>query len=107
MSGIVITPGLASGSKRLGGGRQSTPRVVSRHEHVCNRRAERLRGALLAAIVALLFVGVGAQVLRLSWPAPNNVARIAVSAPLATAFARPDIIDRNGRLLATTSSCRH
>ena len=48
----------------------------------------------------LAFGSVGVQVLSLGLT-PRQQMSMAVSEPAATSFSRPDIIDRNGRLLAT------
>lgn len=73
-------------------------RLVSGAE-IRKRRAPFVNATLLAgAIVA--FGAVGAQVVRLGLT-PRPQLTIAVSEPVATSFSRPDIIDRNGRLLAT------
>ena len=48
----------------------------------------------------LAFATVGVQVLSLGLTTRPHMS-MAVSEPVATSFSRPDIIDRNGRLLAT------
>jgi cell division protein FtsI (penicillin-binding protein 3) len=50
--------------------------------------------------VGVAFASVAVQLTRLALTASGEVAA-AVSEPLAQSFARPDLIDRNGRLLAT------
>jgi cell division protein FtsI (penicillin-binding protein 3) len=62
------------------------------------------RGAPERAVKIALFAafaGVAAQLLWLSVPRHDDIT-LAVSEPVtATSFSRPDIVDRNGRLLAT------
>lgn len=57
----------------------------------------RASGVLLGVIAA--FALVAGQLLRLGAEAPDGVES-SVSAPLATGLARPDLVDRHGRLLA-------
>ncbi|HPG88524.1 MAG TPA: penicillin-binding protein 2 [Hyphomicrobium sp.] len=63
------------------------------------RRAPYVNGTLIAGAM-LAFATVGAQVLNLGLT-PRPQMSLAISEPVATSFSRPDIIDRNGRLLAT------
>lgn len=56
---------------------------------------------LIALAVSLAFVAVGAQVLRLALLGPSAGPRVQLAEPLVRVFARPDIVDRKGRLLAT------
>src|SRR6476646_7890512 len=60
------------------------------------RRAEAGVFALLIAAVS----GVAAQLVVLALSRQPS-ATLALSEPVATSFSRPDIVDRNGRLLAT------
>lgn len=53
---------------------------------------------LLSVVIA--FGSVAGQLLFLGLKSGPQIA-LAVSEPIATSFARPDIIDRNGRLIAT------
>ena len=62
--------------------------------------SRRWANAMLAAIMALAFGGVGGQLVSLGLRG-RNLQTLAVTEAPATNFARPDIIDRNGRLLAT------
>ena len=64
------------------------------------RQAALRNGGLVAAVV-LAFGAVGGQLFSLGLQAQKAEAVIAVAEPAATNFSRPDIIDRNGRLLAT------
>ncbi|MEQ1652766.1 MAG: penicillin-binding protein 2 [Hyphomicrobium sp.] len=63
------------------------------------RRAPYVNATLIAGTL-LAFGAVGAQVLSLGLTKRPQMS-MAVSEPVATSFSRPDIIDRNGRLLAT------
>lgn len=56
---------------------------------------------LIATIgVALFFMAIGAQLVRLALMGIGD-SSISMSETVAQSFARPDIVDRNGRLLAT------
>lgn len=61
------------------------------------------RSVSVAAFAGLCFLAVGAQLLRLATAGGGGGGgvEIAMQTPIATSFARPDIVDRNGRLLAT------
>src|SRR5262245_2866555 len=61
----------------------------------------RARATLALAVVLLCFTAVGAQLLRLGLMGGGTRARIAFAEAPISAWARPDIVDRNGRLLAT------
>lgn len=78
------------------------PAVRADRSLAANGRLIRQRVAhtvvLLGAIAA--FGGVGAQLLSLGMT-PRPVMALAAAEPIATSYSRPDIIDRNGRLLAT------
>lgn len=63
------------------------------------RRAPYVNATLIGSAF-LVFGVVGAQILSLGLTARPQLS-LAVSEPVATSFSRPDIIDRNGRLLAT------
>jgi cell division protein FtsI (penicillin-binding protein 3) len=65
-----------------------------------DRRRAFIANSSLLAGTALAFGIVGCQVLSLGLTARPHMS-MAVSEPVATSFSRPDIIDRNGRLLAT------
>jgi len=81
---VVITP-------------NSAPRLPS------NGRPGRARidNGLLALGVIVAFSAVGVQLVALGARASAVRATLAVTEAAPTNFARPDIIDRNGRLLAT------
>lgn len=53
------------------------------------------------ALLALLFSSVAAKLLWLAVPVQTAAVTLAAAEPVATSFSRPDIVDRNGRLLAT------
>ena len=63
------------------------------------RRAPYVNATLIGSAL-MVFGIVGAQILSLGLTARPHLS-LAVSEPVATSFSRPDIIDRNGRLLAT------
>jgi cell division protein FtsI (penicillin-binding protein 3) len=56
---------------------------------------------MIALAVALAFAAVAAQVLRLALLSGSTGPRANLAEPLVRAFARPDIVDRKGRLLAS------
>lgn len=60
----------------------------------------RVRGAIITGLIALLFIVVAGQLVRLSLVSRGEM-RIAMAEPIGRVFARPDIVDRNGRLIAT------
>ena len=60
----------------------------------------RPRVLVVGISVALSFSGVAAQLVRLASISDNGMV-LNVSEPLSATFARPDIVDRSGRLLAT------
>lgn len=68
------------------------------HGDGASRHPLRSVGIMLAMTVA--FAGVGAQLVRLAAKG-GGMPEIAISAPVATAYSRPDLVDRNGRLLAS------
>ena len=55
---------------------------------------------IIASGLAVLFLGLAAQLTKLATNA-SSVVTAAISEPVATTVSRPDIVDRNGRLLAT------
>lgn len=57
---------------------------------------------LIALLLMLAFALVGAQVLRLALlGAASPATRAQLAEPLVRSYARPDVVDRRGRLLAT------
>ncbi|MET0638461.1 MAG: penicillin-binding protein 2 [Hyphomicrobium sp.] len=65
------------------------------------RGARRASERTVYAVLLAAFAGVTAQLLILAVPRHGDIT-LAVSEPIsATSFSRPDIVDRNGRLLAT------
>ncbi len=65
------------------------------------RSSRRASERAVYAILIAAFTGVAGQVLALSLSHHTDIV-LAVSEPVAaTSFSRPDIVDRNGRLLAT------
>jgi cell division protein FtsI (penicillin-binding protein 3) len=65
-------------------------------------RKTRLEPRMVAVVLVLisLFTAVAAQLVRLSLK-NLNAPRSAMSEPITRTYARPDIVDRHGRLLAT------
>jgi cell division protein FtsI (penicillin-binding protein 3) len=59
-----------------------------------------LRALALVTTVAVAFLIVGGQLIRLGTRGQGQT-RTQMAEPVATSFARPDIVDRQGRLLAT------
>lgn len=95
--GIVITPGLSQTTLKRPEPQQSpAPKTRDRRSE---RRAGRIRSLLAIACVAIAFFSVCGQLVRLALRGQNE-QQISMSAPIATAFSRPDIVDRNGRLMA-------
>lgn len=64
------------------------------------RRHLRLRGLAVTALTLMAFLAVAGQLVRLAMKGAPEVST-SMSEPIATTFARPDIVDRNGRLIAT------
>ena len=60
----------------------------------------RSQQSVIASGLAVLFLGLSAQLVKLANIAASTVTA-AISDPVATTVSRPDIVDRNGRLLAT------
>lgn len=78
----------------------TTPMLASNIGRV--RRAGTSDPALaLAAMVALAFLAVASQTLRLALVGAPVGARVQLAEPLVRIYARPDIVDRKGQLLAT------
>ncbi len=70
--------------------------------HPDPRIADARRTVLLVALsMALAFAAVALQAVRLSVSNGSAAARINFAEPLVRSYARPDIVDRKGRLLAT------
>ena len=63
------------------------------------RRAPIVNASLIGSAL-LVFTILGTQILSLGLSSSAHMS-MSVSEPVATSFSRPDIIDRNGRLLAT------
>ena len=59
-----------------------------------------LRTLIATLAMALFFMAVGAQLVRLALAGLTD-SSISLSETVAQSYARPDIVDRNGRLLAT------
>lgn len=89
--GIIITPGLARSALPPGNG------VTDRARELQSIRA---RAAMAIAGVILAFALVAGQLIRLAILGQGGIS-VSMSQPMAIAFARPDIVDRNGQLLAS------
>ena len=59
-----------------------------------------LRTLIATLAMALFFMAIGAQLVRLALAGFTD-SSISLSETVAQSYARPDIVDRNGRLLAT------
>lgn len=59
-----------------------------------------MRALVMGVAVAGLFAAVGVQLVRLSMVERPEI-RVASAEPIGRVFARPDILDRGGRLVAT------
>ena len=98
-----------------------THRNISMSRHALRLQTDGVRGAPRAevgdrrgrsrrtrAVIILAFVLCGFSLLigQLVWLALSGqgVRQVSMTRPIATAFARPDIVDRRGRLLATDVS---
>jgi cell division protein FtsI (penicillin-binding protein 3) len=69
---------------------------------VLRAAAPRSRSRILALGVALAFTAVGGQLVHLALQHQETSAiRVSMMSSSASSLARPDIVDRNGRLLAT------
>jgi len=64
------------------------------------QRTSRLTETGVYAVLFIAFAEVTIQLVTLALSHQPNVT-LALSEPVATSFSRPDIVDRNGRLLAT------
>lgn len=64
------------------------------------RRAMRVRALVASAAIGLAFITVGGQLVRLAMRGQFEITS-AISEPVAKSFARPEIVDRKGRLIAT------
>jgi cell division protein FtsI (penicillin-binding protein 3) len=60
-----------------------------------------VRALWIATLMALAFLAVCGQLVRLAATKQGTALRLQAAEPIAESHARPDIVDRNGRLLAT------
>jgi cell division protein FtsI (penicillin-binding protein 3) len=81
--------------------RHRTPSQQS-HAHATADAAwiEARRIMLVALALALVFLGIAGQLIRLALPTRGEI-RTSMAEPVARNFSRPDIVDRRGRLIAT------
>jgi cell division protein FtsI (penicillin-binding protein 3) len=63
-------------------------------------RSQRLRASAVVVGVGLAFVTVAGQLAMLAATGGSDIV-LTLNEPIAKSFARPDIVDRGGRLLAT------
>lgn len=79
------------------------PRSGSSVPAVSARARARGRTLWIMIALALGFAGLAGQLLRLGLSKDRSAhsMRVAASSPIARSYARPDIVDRRGRLLAT------
>jgi cell division protein FtsI (penicillin-binding protein 3) len=63
-------------------------------------RQLKLRALAVTLGMTAAFLAVGGQLARLAWRGDGGLT-LAAADPVAGSFARPDIVDRNGRLIAT------
>lgn len=63
-------------------------------------RASAFRSSTVILSVTLAFMAVAGQLTRLAVQGGYDIVQ-TLNEPIATSFARPDLVDRNGRLLAT------
>jgi cell division protein FtsI (penicillin-binding protein 3) len=85
---------LGTGQNKGTAGQRPDP-IVPRPEPAASSQSR-----TVAAVLAVLFVALGAQLTRLALRPEPSLGAAAVE-PVPSSFARPDIVDRNGRLLAT------
>ncbi len=88
---IVISPGLPA-LKQSNRSPQAVPEPVA--------KTTRRRLAVVGALVIVSFGSIAGQLTRLGLRADATV-KSSIAAPLSLHFARPNIVDRKGRLLAT------
>ena len=88
---VIITPGLP---KR---------RQVASRQSAGDRQKRTLRSAVMTLSVVLMSTAIASQLVHLAWVGQTGLTT-AISNPIANSFARPDIVDRRGRLLATDVS---
>ncbi len=85
--GVSITP--------QGNEAEAPPEVLARA-----RANGPLRTLIAMIVMALAFMAVGAQLVRLALPTQSDITS-SLSETVSGSYARPDIVDRNGRLLAS------
>lgn len=76
-------------------------RAVPSHEtRSADNRSQRVRASAIILGMTLAFATVAGQLGRLAASGGSEIVA-SLNEPIAANFARPDIVDRNGRLLAT------
>ncbi len=80
----------------------ASPAPITRPLRHAGRGGSRAAPVLMIALaITLAFAAVAAQVLRLALLSGSTGPRANLAEPLVRAYARPDIVDRKGRLLAS------
>ena len=88
---VIITPGLP---KR---------RQAASWQRTDGQQKKTFRSAVMTVSVVAMSTAIAGQLVHLAWLGQTGLTA-AISNPIATSFARPDIVDRRGRLLATDVS---
>ncbi len=88
---VIITPGLP---KR---------REAASWQKPSGGQKMKMRSAVVTLSVVAMSTAIAGQLLHLAWVGRGELTT-AISNPIANSFARPDIVDRRGRLLATDVS---
>jgi cell division protein FtsI (penicillin-binding protein 3) len=73
---------------------------IAGHGPPRTRKSAAATSILILAAVALSFAAVSGQLVRLAWNGQNS-HRLDVAEPIVHIWARPDMVDRRGRLIAT------
>jgi cell division protein FtsI (penicillin-binding protein 3) len=71
--------------------------------HAARAAAAQMRRRTLVALCCVLacFAAIGGQLVRLAFKHEPEILKVMLAEPLAQSWSRPDIVDRQGRLLAT------
>ncbi|MCB1509449.1 MAG: penicillin-binding protein 2 [Hyphomicrobiaceae bacterium] len=64
-------------------------------------KSRAVRIALVGGAIAVAFTAVSLQLVRLAMKGQHENLLVAAAAPVSSTYSRPDIVDRNGRLLAS------
>lgn len=77
-----------------------TAPVAAMHNSANQQSSPRARLLAVMLGLALALVAIAGQLVRLALAGRSDI-RTAMAEPITRSFARPDIVDRNGRLIAT------